>query len=81
MLLLALLVFLDVVPCILSPGLKKYFVVMHYDRMPLNIETFPRQENGEIIFDGIIPFIKLNKMRELYQDIFDTFFVGLLSSV
>ena len=36
--------------------------------MPLNIGTFPRQENGETFFDGIIPKIELCQMRELYQE-------------
>ncbi|XP_031554525.1 uncharacterized protein LOC116291494 [Actinia tenebrosa] len=35
--------------------------------MPLNIGTFPRQENGETFFDGIIPPLSLQKMKELYQ--------------
>jgi len=36
--------------------------------MPLNFGTFSRQENGETFFDGIIvPSIKLETMRELYQ--------------
>ena len=54
-------------PCIAAHGLKKYLVVTHYDGMPLNIGTFPRQENGETLFDGIVPSIKLETMRELYQ--------------
>ena len=36
--------------------------------MPLNIGTLPRQENDETFFDGIIPEMKLDKMRELYQE-------------
>ena len=67
MLLLTLFDTLDDVPCITAQGLKKYLVVIHYDGMPLNIGTFPRQENGETLFDGIVPSIKLEKMRELYQ--------------
>lgn len=67
MLLLTLLGSLDGVPCFTAPGLKKFFTIVHYDGMPLNIGTFPRQENGETFFDGIIPEIKLDKMRELYQ--------------
>ncbi|CAB4039901.1 Hypothetical predicted protein [Paramuricea clavata] len=68
MLLLTLLNTLDGVPCFKAPGLKKFFTIVHYDGMPLNIGTFPRQENGETFFDGIIPTIKLRKMRELYQE-------------
>lgn len=68
MLLLTLLDSLDGVPCFTAPGLKKFFTIIHYDGMPLNIGTFPRQKNGETFFDGIIPEIKLDKMRELYQE-------------
>ena len=39
--------------------------IMHYDGMPLNIGTFPRQDKGEIFFDGVIPKVSLEKMREL----------------
>ena len=67
MLLLTPLDTLDGVPCIAAHGLKKYLVVTHYDGMPLNIGTFPRQEDGETLFDGIVPSIKLETMRELYQ--------------
>ena len=35
--------------------------------MPLNIRKFPRQENGETVFDGIVPAIKLNQMVGLYR--------------
>lgn len=68
MLLLTLLDSLDGIPCFKSSGLKKVFTVVHYDGMPLNIGTFPRQENGQTFFDGIIPTIELAKMRELYQE-------------
>ena len=47
MLLLTLLDSLDGVPRIMAPGLKKYMVILHYDGMPLNIGTFPTQEDGE----------------------------------
>ena len=70
MLLLTLLDTLEAVPCITAHGLKTYLVVTHYDGMPLNIGTFPRQENGETFFDGIVPSIKpikLETMKELYQ--------------
>lgn len=67
MLLLTLLDTLDDVPCITAQGLKKYLVVIRCDGMPLNIGTFPRQENGKTLFDGIVPSVKLVKMRELYQ--------------
>ena len=43
--LLTLLNTLDGIPCFQRPGLTKYFTIMHYDGMPLNIGTFPRQEN------------------------------------
>ena len=62
MLLLTLLNPLDDVPCIEAPGLKKFLTAVHYNGMPLNIRTFPRQRNDETFFDGIIPSIKLNKM-------------------
>ena len=68
MLLLTLLNTLDGIPCFRQPGLTKYFTVMHYDGMPLNIGTFPRQENGQTFFDGVIPVINLDKMKELYRD-------------
>lgn len=68
MLLLTLLDSLDGIPCFAAPGLKKYFTVVHYDGMPLNIGTFPRQENGETFFDGTIPSIKLDTMRQLYTE-------------
>lgn len=68
MLLLTLLDSLDGIPFLESPGLKKFLTIVHYDGMPLNIGTFPRQENGETFFDGIIPTIKLDKMRQLYQE-------------
>ena len=51
-----------------APGLKKFFTTVYYDGMLLNIGTFPRQENGETFFDGIILEIKLDKVRELYQE-------------
>ena len=35
--------------------------------MPLNFGTFPRKENGKTFFNGIVPSIKLETMRELYQ--------------
>ena len=68
MLLLELLQSLDGIPCFKATGLKRYFAVLHYDGMPLNIGTFPRQEDGETFFDGILPSIKLQKMKELYQE-------------
>ena len=68
MLLLTLLNPLDDVPCIEAPGLKKFLTAVHYNGMPLNIRTFPRKRNDETFFDGIIPSIKLNKMREFYQE-------------
>ena len=58
MLLLELLQSLDDAPCFKDTGLKRYFAVLHYDCMPLNIGTFPRQEDGETFFDGILPSIK-----------------------
>lgn len=67
MLLLTLLDSLDGVPCIMAPWLKKNLVVLHDNGMPLNLGTFPRQEDGETFFDDIIPHITQNKMRELYQ--------------
>ena len=67
MLLLTLFNTLDDVPCITAQGLKKYLLVIHYDGVPLNIGTFPRQENGGALFDGTVPSIKLEKIRELYQ--------------
>lgn len=67
MLLLTLFDTLDDVPCITAQGLKKYLLVIHYDGMLLNIGTFPRQENSETLFDGIVSSIKLEKIRELYQ--------------
>ena len=54
---------LDSIPCFKAPGMKRYFAILHYDGMPLNIGTFPRQEHGETFFDGILPSIKLQKMR------------------
>ena len=48
--------------------METIFSVLHYDGMPLDIGTFPRQEDGETFFDGIFPSIKLQKMKELYQD-------------
>ena len=59
---------LDGIPCFKALGLKRYFAVLHYDGMPLNIGTFPRQEDGETFFDGILPSIKLQKIKELYQE-------------
>ena len=48
---------------------KNLWLVMHYDGiMPLNIGTFPRQENGETFFDGIIPTVKLDTIRQLYME-------------
>lgn len=35
--------------------------------MPLNIGTFIRLENGEAIFDGILPPIRLDHMEDLYK--------------
>ena len=67
MLLLTQLDTLGAVLFITAQGLKKYLFVTHYDGMPLNIGTFPRQENRETFFDGIVPSIKLETMRELYQ--------------
>lgn len=65
--LLTLLDTLNGMPCITAHGLKKYLVVTHYDGIPLNIGTFPSQENGETLSDGIVPSIKLETMRELKQ--------------
>ena len=67
MLLLTLLNTLDNTPCFRAHGVVKYFTVLHYDGMPLNIGTFLRQHNGKTFFDGIIPTIKLSKIKELYQ--------------
>ena len=68
MLLLHLLNSLDGVPCFNAPGVKKFLTIVHYDGMPINIGTFPRYENGEIFFDGVIPHIGLEKMKELHQN-------------
>ena len=64
MLLLHLLNSLDGVPCFTAPGVKKFLTVVHYDGMPLNIGTFSRCENGEVFFDGVNPYIGLDKMKE-----------------
>ena len=68
MLLLTILDILDGVPTYRGNGIKRYFTCIHYDGMPLNIGTFPRQENGETVFDGIVPAIKLNQMVDLYRN-------------
>ena len=68
MLLLTMLNTLDGIPTYQGNGIKKYFTCVHYDGMPLNIGTFPRQENGEIIFDGILPAINLHQMEDLYRN-------------
>jgi hypothetical protein len=36
--------------------------------MLLNIGTFPRQDNGEINFDGILLAINLHHMDDLYRN-------------
>ena len=68
MLLLTLLDSLDGIPSYKAAGVRKYFTCIHYDGMPLNIGTFPRQENGKTFFDGISPRIKLEKTKELYKE-------------
>ena len=68
MLLLTILDTLDGVPTYRGNGITRYFTCNHYDGIPLNIGTFPRQENGEIMFDGLVPAIKLNQMVDLYRN-------------
>lgn len=65
MLLLTILDTLDGIPTYQGNGIKKYFT---WNGMPLNIGTIPRQENGETIFDGILPAINLHHMEDLYRN-------------
>ena len=50
MLLLKMLDSLDGTPCWKLSGVKKFLTICHYDGMPLNIGTFPREAKGETIF-------------------------------
>ena len=68
MLLLTLLDSIDGIPSYKAVGVQKFFACIHYDGMPINIGTFPRQKNGKTFFDGISPKIALDKMKELYRD-------------
>ena len=68
MLLLTILDTLDGVPTYRRNGIKRYFTCIHYDGMPLNIGTLPRQENGRTLFDGIVPAIKLDQMMDLHRN-------------
>ena len=68
MLLLTILDTLDGIPMYQQNGVKRYFTCIHYDGMPLNVGTFPRQENVETFFDGIVPAIKLDQMEDLYRN-------------
>lgn len=67
-LLLQILQTLDGIPCYQNNSVLKFIGVMHYDGMPLNIGTFPRPEGKNVVFDGIIPQIELNKMVELQRE-------------
>jgi hypothetical protein len=42
-----------------------FFCIVHYDGMPLNIGTFPRVDDKNVVFDGLKPAISLAKMLEL----------------
>ncbi len=64
-LLLQILQTLDGIPCYQNSSVLKFFGIMHYNGMPLNIGTFPRAERKTVIFDGIIPPITLNQMVDL----------------
>ena len=68
MLLLTMLNTLDGIPTSKGNGIKKCFTCVHYDGMLLNIGTFPRQDNGEINFDGILLAINLHHMDDLYRN-------------
>jgi hypothetical protein len=63
MLLLTLLDSIDGIPSYKAVGVQKCFSCIHYDGMPINIGTFPRQENRKTFFDGISPKIALNKIK------------------
>ncbi|CAB3985182.1 Hypothetical predicted protein [Paramuricea clavata] len=69
MLPLTMLNTLDGIPTNKGNGIKKCFTCVHYDGMPLNIGTFPRQDNGEINFNGFLPAINLHHhMDDLYRN-------------
>ena len=67
-LILNILQSIDGIPCFKNSDVLKFFGIVHYDGMPLNIGTFPRVEQKNIIFDGIKPHIPLQKMIELQQE-------------
>ncbi len=67
-LLLQILQTLDGISCYQNSSVLKFFGIMHYDGMPLNIGTFPRAEGKTVIFDGIIPPITLNQMVHLQRE-------------
>jgi hypothetical protein len=58
----------DGIPCYKDGNVIKFFGIVHYDGMPLNIGTFPRIEDKNVIFDGIKPHITLQRMVELQRD-------------
>ena len=66
-LLLKILQTLDGIPCYKSNDVIKFFGIMHYDGMPLNVGTFPRVDEKNVIFDGLTPTIPSEKMIELQR--------------
>ena len=68
LLLIQMLQSLDGIPCFKNDKVLKFWGVMHYDGMPLNIGTFPRIEGRKVIFDGMKPHLPLHQMIELQQN-------------
>ena len=68
LLLIQMLQSLDGIPCFKNDKVLKFWGIMHYDGMPLNIGTFPRIEGRKVIFDGMKPHLPLHQMIELQQN-------------
>jgi hypothetical protein len=56
---------IDGIPHYTNMAVNRFFGIIHYDGMPLNIGTFPRVDDNKVVFDGLKPVISLEKMLEL----------------